>query len=120
MPRVDFQAGGSVNPKSTSIVLSPRQFDQYVGADADGEATPEQLAVLEADRPAWRSSLLRLLREAEDHLATARSLPGEERNQVVADLTSERRQLSAAWARLTAADGVGPDDDRDRGARRGP
>ena len=105
-----------MNPKSTSTVLSPRQFDQYVGAEADGEATPEQLAVLEADRPAWRGSLLRLLREAEDHLATARSLPGEERNQVVADLTSERRQLSAAWARLTAADGVGPDDHRDRGA----
>jgi superfamily II DNA or RNA helicase len=106
-----------VNPRSASTVLSPWQFDLYVGAEADGEATPEQLTVLEADRPAWRASLLRLLREAEEHLTTARSLPGEERDQVVADLTSERRRLSAAWARLTAAHGAGPGDHRDRGRR---
>jgi superfamily II DNA or RNA helicase len=106
-----------VNPRSASTELSPWQFDLYVGAAADGEATPEQLAVLEADQPAWRASLLRLLHEAEEHLVTARSLPGEERNQVVADLASERRRLSAAWARLTAGQGAEPNDRRDRGGR---
>lgn len=106
-----------MNPRSVSSVLSPAQFDLYVGADVDGEATPEELAVLEADWPAWHASLQRLLREAEEHLATARLLPGEERDQVVADLASERRRMSAAWARLTAAHGAGPDDRRHRGGR---
>ena len=100
--------------------LSPWQFEMYVGAEADGEATPEQLAVLEADPTAWRTTLLRLLRDAEEHLATARTLPGDERDQVVADLASDRRQLSAAWARLTAEpggeplDGPGANGDGDR------
>ena len=108
---------GGVEPvtsPSAPTALSPWQFEMYVGAEADGDATPEQLAVLEADRPAWRATLLRLLREAEEHLASARSLPGDERDQVVADLSADRRQLSAAWARLTAqrgpeaGDGHGP------------
>jgi superfamily II DNA or RNA helicase len=86
---------------SSAPPLSPWQFDLYVGAEADGDATPEQLAVLESDPPGWRASLLRLLRDAEEHLTSARSLHGKERDQVVADLTSERQRLAAAWARLT-------------------
>jgi hypothetical protein len=82
--------------------LSPWQFDMYVEAEADGEATPEQLAVLEANPAAWRAALLGMLRDAEDHVASARSLTGEERDQVVADLESEQRRLSAAFSRFTA------------------
>ncbi len=80
--------------------LSPWQFDMYVGAEADGVATAEQLAVLEANPAAWRAALLGMLRDAEEHLASARSLPGEERDQVVADLESEQRRLSAAYSRF--------------------
>src|SRR5260370_13504192 len=101
MARVDSRGGGLVNPRSASTELSPWQFDLYVGADVDGEATPEQLAVLEADRPAWRASLLRLLREAEEHLVTARSLPWGERNPVAPDRASQRRRLSTAGGRPT-------------------
>ena len=89
--------------------LAPWQFDMYVGAEVDGDATPEQLAVLEADPVAWRASLLRMLRDAEEHLASARSLPGEERDQVVADLESEHRRLAAACERA--------DTERTRGDR---
>ena len=85
----------------TSTPLAPWQFDMYVDAEIDGEATPEQLAVLEADPVAWRASLLALLRDAEEHLASARSLRGEEREQVLADLESEHRRLATAWARHT-------------------
>ena len=53
----------------TPTPLAPWQFDMYVDAEVDGEATPEQLAVLEADPVAWRASLLALLRDAEEHLA---------------------------------------------------
>ena len=85
----------------TSTPLAPWQFDMYVDAEIDGDATPEQLAVLEADPVAWRASLLALLRDAEEHLASARSLRGDEREQVIADLESEHRRLAAAWARLS-------------------
>ena len=85
----------------TPTPLAPWQFDMYVDAEIDGDATPEQLAVLQADPVAWRASLLALLRDAEEHLASARSLRGEEREQVIADLESEHRRLADAWARHT-------------------
>jgi superfamily II DNA or RNA helicase len=96
---------------ATSAVVAPWQLDMYVGAEADGDVTPEQLAVLEADRTAWRASLARLLRDAEEHLASARLLRGDERAQVVADLESEQRRLAAAWKRLTV--GASPRDGAD-------
>jgi superfamily II DNA or RNA helicase len=85
----------------TPTPIAAWQFDMYVDAEIDGDATPEQLAVLEADPVAWRSSLLALLRDAAEHLASARTLTGEEREQVIADLESEHRRLAAAWARRT-------------------
>ena len=91
-----------LNPLIGVADLAPWQFDMYVGAEADGVATPEQLAVLEANPVPWRAALLTMLREAEEHLASARTLPGEERDQVVADLESERRRLAAAYERLTS------------------
>ena len=84
----------SVTGTPTPTPLAPWQFDMYVDAEIDGDATPEQLAVLEADPVAWRASLLALLRDAEEHLASARSLRGEEREQVIADLESEHRRLA--------------------------
>jgi superfamily II DNA or RNA helicase len=94
--------------------LSPWQFDMDVEAEADGEATPEQLAVLEANPAAWRAALLGMLRDAEDHVASARSLTGEERDQVVADLESEQRRLSAAFSRFTSERAVGREPRRVR------
>jgi superfamily II DNA or RNA helicase len=81
------------------VDVAPWQFDEYVLAEADGHATPEQLAVLDADRAGWRVSLQAMLHDAEEHLRNARSIPGDERDQVVADLDSEVRQLKAALAR---------------------
>jgi superfamily II DNA or RNA helicase len=81
--------------------LAPWQFDMYVDAEIDGDATPEQLAALQADPVAWRGALLALLRDAEEHLSSARSLQGEEREQVIADLESEHRRIADAWARHT-------------------
>ncbi len=94
--------------------LSPWQFDMYVEAEADGVATPEQLAVLEANTAAWRIALLGMLRDAEEHVASARSLPGEERDQVVADLESELRRLSAAFSRFAPERTSGQDARRAR------
>ena len=88
------------SPATTEV--APWQFDLWVEAEADGDATPEQLAVLEADRAGWRATLLRLLRDAEEFVATSKALRGDERDQVLADAQSDLRRLSAAWSRFTA------------------
>ena len=50
------------------------------------------------------------MRGAEEGLESARGLRGEERAQVLADLTAEHRRLAEAWERLTSerAAGLGP------------
>ncbi len=62
---------------ATSGTTTPRvdesTFDLYVELEAEDEATPEQIAILEADQAEWRASLLRLLVDADEHLAAARS-----------------------------------------------
>jgi superfamily II DNA or RNA helicase len=100
----------------TPTPIAPWQFDMYVDAEVDGDATPEQLAALHADPVGWRNSLLALLRDAEEHLERAQSLRGEEREMVIADLESERRRLADAWARLT---GQRRDDPTARSGRAG-
>src|SRR5438132_7282686 len=96
---------------------APWQFDGYVLAEADGIAAPEQLLVLAADPAAWRFSLGARLREAEENLRSARSLPGDERDQVVADLELEVARLEAAVARQTPERRVEDDQRGDRNAR---
>ena len=95
----------TINTTTTTESPTPRvdesTFDLYVELEADDLATPGQLAVLEADPPAWRASLLRLLVDADEHLAAARRLTGEEREQVVADAEHLHRALSDALLRLT-------------------
>ncbi len=84
----------------TSAAVPSWQLDLWVEAEADGVATVDELAALEGDRLAWRGALLRLLREAEAHLASARSLQGAERNQVLADAQDDVRRFQAAWNRF--------------------
>src|SRR4051812_48362555 len=79
--------------------MSPWQFDEYVRAEADGHITPDELAALEADPTAWRTSLQFLLREAQEGLESARALKGDERQQVVADFEGEVRRLESALRR---------------------
>ncbi len=43
-----------MKPFAAAEKIAPWQFDMYVDAEADGIATPEQLAILEGDGPAWR------------------------------------------------------------------
>ena len=84
-----------------------------VDAEADGRAGAEQLAALEAEPTRWRTVLLHLVRDTDEALRTARSLRGEERELVIADLESEQRRFASAWARLTGEiddDGEADDD----------
>jgi hypothetical protein len=73
-------------------------------AAADGSATPEQLALLEADPDRWRDAVEDLLEDVEDRVEAARQITGPERQQVVADFEAELAQLEAAWDLLTKTD----------------
>ncbi len=76
-------------------------LEDAVWAAAEGRATTDQQAALEADRRAWRFALEDLLDDTEDHLDQARQLPGPERDQVVADFETDLAHLEAAYTLLT-------------------
>ena len=104
------------SPPPAPTEVSAWQFDLYVSAEAEGFATPEELAILEADRLGWYASIARQLRELDEHLASARSIQGKERDQVIADLTADRRRMAAARTRLMGdprGDGERARDDAD-------
>src|SRR5688500_17363826 len=80
-----------------------RTLESAVWAAAEGLATADQLALLEADPRAWRRTLEQLLDDTEDHLEAVRHLEGPERDQVVADFEGELARLEAAYDLLTRA-----------------
>ncbi|MBI2706079.1 MAG: hypothetical protein HYX32_12430 [Actinobacteria bacterium] len=86
-------------------------FEILVEDEAAGDATPEQVAVLEADRPRWLDTVLDRLAETDEALKSVRALTGPERAQVVADFEAERAMLAAVARRL----GHGVDDGEARG-----
>ncbi|MBW3615229.1 MAG: hypothetical protein KY439_07975 [Actinobacteria bacterium] len=69
-------------------------------AAAAGTATPEEVALLEADPRAWRNTLARLIEETEEHLDAVLQLKGPEREQVVADFEGVLDRLEAHFDRL--------------------
>jgi len=80
------------------------QFGVYVDAEARGDATAAELAVLEADRAAWGDELQRLLREAKEFVVTARSLRSDDRDWVLANAQDDLRILDAAWDRFNGTE----------------
>ena len=96
---------------------SSQAFEDAAWAAADGRATPEQLALLEANRTGWLDILEDLLEDLDDRLDVVRAIEGPERVQVVADFEAELAQLEAAYdlliktddplAAIAAADPVG-------------
>lgn len=78
-----------------------RVLEDAAWAAADGRATPDQLALLEADPVRWRWALEDLLEELEDDLDEVRKLEGPERIQVIADFEGELGRLEAAYDLLT-------------------
>jgi len=81
-----------------------RVLEDAAWAAADGQATPDQLRLLEADPVAWRWALEDLLEEIEDGLESVRRLDGPERQQVVADFEAELGRLEAAYELLAKVD----------------
>jgi hypothetical protein len=75
-------------------------FENATLAVADGVATDEQLARLEADQRRWQRALERLMDETEEHLDVVWNLKGEERDQVVADFEGLLDRLEDSYDRL--------------------
>ncbi|HEX3393046.1 MAG TPA: DEAD/DEAH box helicase [Acidimicrobiales bacterium] len=91
-------------------MTSPQELGYAIEAEAAGDASAPQLAVLAADRRGWRDGLRRLLRETEANLVSVRNLSGPERNQVVADFERERANLAAALRRVEGVSAKGTGD----------
>jgi hypothetical protein len=83
------------------IPLDSMSLESAVVAEAAGWATPTELATLDRDHTEWAVVLRRLLYDTDEAIKHAARSSGDEREQVLADLTQEQRQLAAALARLT-------------------
>src|SRR3954452_9990009 len=90
-------------------------LEDAVWAAAEGQASVEQLALLDADRRASSAVVERLMDDSEDQLESVQRLRGPERDQVVADFTRLLAGLSAVYDRVNgrrrdADAGPGEDD----------
>ena len=70
-----------------------RALEAAAWAAAEGIATADQRALLEADPVAWRLILERLMDETEDTLDSVSGIEGPERAQVVGDFEAELDRL---------------------------
>ena len=98
--------------------LDRTHLEALVSAEAAGYAAPAELEQLQADRGTWAAALRSLILETEEAVACAARITGDERDQVLADLTGERTRLQAALNRLTGvngrtADSIGHHDDEE-------
>src|SRR6478735_5794226 len=86
-----------------------RALEAAAWAAAEGIATADQRALLEADPVAWRLTLERLMDETEDALESVSGIEGPERAQVVGDFEAELDRLEAAYDLITrsASSGTG-------------
>ncbi|MEO6317761.1 MAG: DEAD/DEAH box helicase [Acidimicrobiales bacterium] len=74
-----------------------RALEAAAWAAAEGIATADQRALLEADPAAWRLILERLMDETEDSLDSVSGIEGPERAQVVGDFEADLDRLEAAY-----------------------
>jgi hypothetical protein len=85
-------------------------LEAAVEAAASGYASARELDALSADPAAWVRVLRRLIMQTDDALRAAAHLAGEEREQILADLRAERRQLARALVERNGDEIDGPED----------
>ncbi|MDQ3469644.1 MAG: hypothetical protein M3487_07755, partial [Actinomycetota bacterium] len=76
------------------------ELEMAVWAVAEGRATEQEAALVDADPGASRRTVARLVSRVEEDLESVRHLPAEERELVVADFEEDRDRLLAALTRL--------------------
>jgi hypothetical protein len=90
-------------------MVGAAQLEDAIWSIADGRASEDDILLLHADERASLAVLDRLIFDAEDDLDSVRKLPGEERDQVVADFTDTVQSLRATAARLRPEPPAPPD-----------
>src|SRR5437660_10624029 len=94
-----------------------RGLHAAVWAAAEGVATADQLAVLDADpTAAWRA-LDELRADTEEQLDAVQRLSGPERDQVVADVEAELGRLTTLEARWSPIESVDATESSESAAR---
>ena len=83
-----------------NLMIDSPELEAAIWSIADGRGSADDLARLHADERASLVVLDRLIIDVEDDLASARSLVGDERDQVVADLAETLDGLRGTVARL--------------------
>ncbi|MEO7397424.1 MAG: SNF2-related protein, partial [Ilumatobacteraceae bacterium] len=86
-----------------------RELESATWAVAEGRATAAELALFQAEPDTSQRMLLRLINDTEDNLASVRGLPGDERDQIVADFEDELAKLESILASLVPAADAGTD-----------
>ncbi len=85
---------------STPLTLDGPDLESVIWRVADGRGSEDDLDLLRADEQTSLAVIDALIRETEDDLGSVRSLTGDERDQVVADLTETLQSVRDVAARL--------------------
>ncbi len=94
-------------------MVDAQQLEAAIWSIADGLGSDDDLGIIDADAGASLAVLDRLIIETEDHLAGVRGLPGDERDQVVADFMQTLTSLRVTAARFRPASVASPSRSRD-------
>ncbi len=90
-----------------AIDVRSARFETLVESAAWGEASAQDLALLEAHRGAWQRVLVERLNDTDDALDRLRHQRQADDQQIVSDLESEQRKLELALDRLL---GIEPEE----------
>ncbi len=101
--------------------LSSAEFKLVVQAHLDGLASPEEVAILEANRRSWVAALLFLLDEVDRSLdEVRRTVRGAERKVVLADFESESAKIDKMLTQLVGPPSSTSESNRDVTSNREP
>lgn len=103
VPKNSTRAATPGKPKPIEEEPSEEELIALIELAASAEASPQQLALLNANRERWLSTLDTLLEETEEILDELRGMRGPERAQIVADFDGERQRLKTALELLEDA-----------------
>jgi hypothetical protein len=93
-------AGVALDETLLNLMIDSPELEAAIWSVADGRGSADDLARLHADERTSLAVLDRLIIDVERDLASARSLAGGERDQVVADLAESLASLRGTVARL--------------------
>jgi hypothetical protein len=97
---IEFSEELNLRADAPTIDVHGARFETMVEAAAWGEASAEDLSILEAHRAAWQRVLIERLNDTDEALDRLRARRQPDDQQVIADLDNEQRKLELALDRL--------------------